>query len=108
MGSKNRDVSKVGPASSNDPKPPDVTGDIEDDSEGETIDYDEMKRKFPKAAKAWDRDIENHGDPSAPSGDDYGFLANPNGTIYAYDNDGGGEVQADFYYDPAHDEWGDT
>ena len=99
-------VKKVGPASSNTPTPP-TSPMSADEDQGEAMEYEDMARLHRKAAKAWDRDIENHGDPQAPSSDDYYFLANPNGVIYAYHDDDGGD-EPEFMYDPAHDEWGDA
>ncbi len=111
MGTKHRDVSRIGPQ----PYSP-VSADMGDDDEGESLDYDEMKRKYPKAAHAWDQLVDTFHDGDDTSGadferddgSDYYFLPNPNGTIYAYPNQDGPDVEAAFHYDPAHDEWGDT
>lgn len=95
MGSKKRDVSNIGPR---DPKKSQSTS--SPDQEGDYMEWDDLKQKVPKAAKAW------HDTLGSDHANDYTFI--PRGKmIYAHRTEdlGNGDDQPEFYYDSTYEEW---
>ncbi len=99
MGSKDRDVSKVGPGSSN--KPP---GDPDlDDEDHESMDFATLYKKKAAVAQDFDEWLEFHDASSDP--EEFFFIPNPDGAIYGYRDQ---EDDPVVRYDPKKKRWEET